>query len=77
MSNAKIISLIAAETRQVRAEDERARTALAADLYADVQVAVDKLTGLNAALEARVEALERDVQQLKAHSNLNHQLRRD
>jgi|KBSMisStandDraft_5_1062788.scaffolds.fasta_scaffold2236761_2 hypothetical protein len=58
MSNAKIISLIAAETRQVRADDERARTALAADLY-------DALRSMVAPLSDRIEALEADVAYLK------------
>jgi len=58
MSNAKIISLIAAEARQVRADDERARTALASDLY-------DALRSMIAPLADRIEALEADVAYLK------------
>ena len=51
MSNAKIISLIAAETRQVRA-------ALAADLY-------DALRSMVAPLDERITELERVVEDLK------------
>ena len=58
MSNAKIVSLIAHETRQVRAEDERARTALAADLY-------DALRSMVSPLYDRIKLLELNLAELK------------
>lgn len=58
MSNAKIISLIAHETRQLRADDERARTALAADLY-------DALRAMIAPLHDEIEALWQRLDQLE------------
>jgi hypothetical protein len=58
MSNAKIISLIAHETRLLRADDERARTALAADLY-------DALRAMIAPLHDEIEAIWQRLEQLE------------
>jgi len=58
VSNATIISLIANETRQLRADDERARTALAADLY-------DALRAMIAPLHDEIEALWQRLDQLE------------
>ena len=77
MSNAKIVSLIAHETRRVQAEDERARTALAADLYDGLRAMIAPLLERIEALALQVQAIERDVEQLKAHENLQRELRTD
>ena len=77
MSNAKIVSLIAHETRRVQAEDERARTALAVDLYDGLRAMVAPLIERLEALALQVQAIERDVEQLKAHENLQRELRTD